>query len=193
MGEDSRRVLQILESLDARLRALEERSAGMPGGGRSAASPENPSGPASGAPPTVEKDPRFWVLGGLRERYGAEGVVVLGGRARSGADGQEAEFQWGRPADHLSAVPWEGSSDALAALGHPLRLQILQAIHLGTDSVAGLVEDLGLASSGLAYHHLNQLLAARWIVSASRGRYRIPPSRVIPLLAIMTAVDSFHG
>jgi hypothetical protein len=37
------------------------------------------------------------------------------------------------------------------------------------------------------YHHLRQLTSAGWLRSAARGRYVVPPERVVPLLTVVAA------
>ncbi|MCX4508639.1 hypothetical protein OG402_17600 [Streptomyces anulatus] len=42
-------------------------------------------------------------------------------------------------------------------------------------------------TTGQIYHHLRQLTGAGWLHAAGRGRYEIPPVRVVPLLVVLTA------
>jgi DNA-binding transcriptional ArsR family regulator len=77
----------------------------------------------------------------------------------------------------------------VAALGHPLRLSLLRLLLDGEHTVAQLVDELELASTGVAYHHLNQLQSAGWVTSPHRGVWSVPATRVIPLLVIITALE----
>ncbi|MBO0907893.1 ArsR/SmtB family transcription factor [Arthrobacter sunyaminii] len=130
----------------------------------------------------------FWALNGLRDRYPDPGAVLFAGTA-STAGGARYEYQYGLETGHLLDVDWAQFADSLASLGHPVRLAVLQAVLGGTETVAGLVEDLRLGTSGQMYHHIHQLTAAGWLTPHARSRYSIPPARVIPLLAILTAAS----
>ena len=55
-------------------------------------------------------------------------------------------------------------------------------------SAAELGSHEQLGTSGQTYHHLRQLVSAGWLRSTGRGRYAIPPERVIPLLVTIAAV-----
>ncbi|MBD8043323.1 helix-turn-helix transcriptional regulator [Arthrobacter sp. Sa2BUA2] len=162
------------DSADARLRALEERVAALEAEG---AGTENPRQPP---------DDVFWVLNGIRERYPDPGVVLFAGTATTPA-GEPFEYQYGLETAHLLDTEWTQFAESLAALGNPMRLAILRAVAGGIETVAGLVEELDAGTSGQIYHHVNQLVARGWLAPHSRSRYRIPPARIIPLLAILTA------
>jgi hypothetical protein len=84
---------------------------------------------------------------------------------------------------------WTEWAGALAALGNPVRLTLLQQILRGTSTVSGLSEVQGLGTSGQIYHHLRQLTAEGWLHSPSRGVFAVPPSRVVALLAILVALE----
>jgi hypothetical protein len=84
---------------------------------------------------------------------------------------------------------WAGFAGALAALGNPVRLTLLQEIVRGRDTVAALSEVDGLGTSGQIYHHLRQLTAEGWLHSPSRGTFAVPPPRVVALLAILEALQ----
>lgn len=70
-----------------------------------------------------------------------------------------------------------------------MRLILLQEVVRGQSSVAALVQDERLGTSGQLYHHLRQLVSAGWLVQSRRGSYRVPSARVIPLLALMMGAD----
>ena len=128
----------------------------------------------------------FWALNGVRSRYPDPGAVLFAGTAATAA-GARYEYQYGLETAHLLDVDWSRFADSLAALGHPVRLAILRAVLDGTETVTGLAEDLGSGTTGQIYHHVHQLTAAGWLAPHARSRHRIPPARVIPLLAILTA------
>ena len=73
------------------------------------------------------------------------------------------------------------------ALGHPVRLLLLRQVLSGAGTVAELQERVELGTSGQLYHHLRQLVGARWLQVAARGRYAVPPERVVPLLVVLAA------
>lgn len=136
--------------------------------------------------PTPDEDP-FWALHGLEERLPSPGGVLYAGSVDLGAG--PVQYQWGRPTGALRAADWSERAERIAALGHRLRLAILQHLLDGECTVAQLVEELSLASTGVAYHHLNALQQAGWVSSPRRGSWQLPPSRIVPLLAIVLALE----
>jgi hypothetical protein len=159
--------------MDDRLTDLERRVAALEGGERPV--------------PAVDGDP-FFLLRALKERIEEPGAVAYVG-AVTLPDGQTAEWQFGRPADAVLEVEWAGRASALAALGNPVRLTLLQEIVRGRTTVAALGEIEGVGTSGQIYHHLRQLAAEGWLHSPSRGVFAVPVARVVPLLAILVALE----
>ncbi|WP_232790490.1 MULTISPECIES: winged helix-turn-helix domain-containing protein [unclassified Streptomyces] len=80
---------------------------------------------------------------------------------------------------------WSETAETLGALGHPVRLRLIQALAEGRTAVTELMELEGLGTTGQIYHHLRQLVSAGWLETAGGGRYRIPPSRLVPLLVVV--------
>jgi DNA-binding transcriptional ArsR family regulator len=117
----------------------------------------------------------------------APGGVVFTGSVDVGAG--HLEHQWGRHTDDLLDRDWAKHAESVAALGHPLRLAILRRLIDGEHTVAQLVDELELASTGVAYHHLSALQTGGWVTSPRRGSWAIPHSRVVPLLAVITALE----
>ncbi len=132
---------------------------------------------------TIDDDP-YWALTALQERLPDPGGVVLVG-AVGLPDGRRAEWQQGLVTDALLDVDWRESADVLAALGHPVRLALLQRFLAGAGTVADVAGPDGLGSTGQVYHHLRQLVAAGWLRSTGAGRYEVPVARVVPLLAMV--------
>ena len=129
---------------------------------------------------------RFWALTGLKEHVGQPAVVYAGVAELGGRP--PVEWQMGHLNQTLLDEDWRDHSAALASLGHPVRLEILQLVARGPDATAAeLAERLGHGTTGQIYHHLRQLVAAGWLRSTTRGRHQIPPERVVPLLAILAA------
>lgn len=174
MAEDPE-LLRRLDALERRIAQLEERDA------PDSAPPVEPS-----SRPSHDADP-FWALTALKAQAPTPGAVVYAGSVEVGAG--HVEYQWGRPTEHLLAADWAEHAETVAALGNPLRLAILRRLVDGEHTVAQLVDELELASTGVAYHHLSALQTGGWATSPRRGTWAIPPSRIVPLLAIVTALE----
>lgn len=140
-------------------------------------------GPSSGDGGTDAGD-RFWMLEGLRARHPA-GAVGFAGHVCVAAG--EAHWQWGRDPQDLLSQDWDDAATVLAALGHPVRLQLLRLVLTGTSTTSALTEAEGLGTTGQLHHHLRALVAAGWLASAGRGRYEVPAQRIVPLLVVLTA------
>lgn len=160
-----------LGALERRLAALEAAQAERSAGG---------SGPAP-AEAAQEGEP-LWALEGLRRRAPDPGAVMITG-AVSLPDGRAAQWQEGAETAALLAGDWAEVADALAALGSPVRLRLLQRVLTGTGTVAELVQGEGVGTSGQVYHHVRQLVAAGWLRGAGGGRYEVPVARVVPLMS----------
>lgn len=161
-----------LEALERRISALEERL-------------DNAPAAASGGP--------LWILDGLRPRTaGTTGAVMFAGvwqpeNSDGSSDTLPVEWQYGRSVDDLIDLDWADAASALAALGHPVRLELLRQVLTGTTATRELSETEGLGTSGQLHHHLRALVAAGWLRQRHRGDYEVPGPRIIPLLAIITA------
>ncbi|ATG50350.1 transcriptional regulator [Brachybacterium vulturis] len=186
-----------LEALEARVAALE--SAGTTEehleSGRCAPSrPPRPDAAASAAASTPVQsssepaEDAFWALTSLKEHCPTPGAVVFAGAVDVGAG--HLEYQWGRPTEHLLATDWAEHAETVAALGHPLRLALLRRLLDGEHTVAQLVDELELASTGVAYHHLSALQGGGWVTTPRRGSWALAAPRVVPLLAIITALET---
>lgn len=198
-------LLARLDALEARVARLEDpASAGQPGRGiPSAADPESESQAEATLETALDGDP-FWALSALKERIpspasgaassGAassgpalSGAVVFTGAVDVGLG--HLEHQWGRPTEQILDADWAERAETVAALGHPVRLTILRRLIDGEHTVAQLVDELELGSTGVAYHHLSALQAGGWVVAPRRGSWTIPAARVIPLLSILIALE----
>lgn len=169
--------MENLDELAERLTAVEQRLAALEAGAPAAAEP------------SMLSEEVFWVVDGIRRRVAEEGGAVIFAGSVQVAEGP-VEWQYGRTADDLLAADWSPSAKDLAALGHPVRLALLQAVLSGTRTVGDLAERLEMGSTGQLYHHLNQLSARGWLVSGGRGSYSVPAERVVPLLVLITATRS---
>lgn len=168
MTDDSR-----MTALEARVAALESRLAVRLG----SAADTDP--PASTPDPAVDPDV-FWALLGLEARAPDPGAVMIVGSVATPA-GQVARWQLGAGTQDLLDDAWDGVADRLAALGHPVRLRLLQQVLHGTSTARELTEVEGIGTSGQVYHHLRQLTAAGWL--RNRGsHYEVPIEALVPLL-----------
>lgn len=177
-----------LEEIERRLTALERRL------GEGVATP----------PPPGDDEDRLWVLRGLERRLrehevpdsrspdearqAGSGAIVFAGTWTPPQSVGAIQWQFGLPIDAVLGADWAELAPALAALGSPVRLELLRRILTGTTDPAALAGAEGFGTSGQLHHHLRSLIAAGWLRSRTRGRYEVPGSRVIPLLVALTAV-----
>ncbi|BCY13516.1 helix-turn-helix transcriptional regulator [Actinoplanes sp. L3-i22] len=129
----------------------------------------------------------FWALEGLRAKVAdTTGGVLFTGTVDL-PTGEHYDWQYGRMLDDLLEIDWTETAPVLSAVGHPVRLRLLQKIISGTRGAAELAEDTELGTTGQVYHHLRQLVSAGWLRTLARGQYTIPGERVVPLLVILAA------
>jgi Helix-turn-helix domain len=166
-----------VEGLSVRLNDLEERVAALE---RSAERP---------APevPAVPDAQTFWALHGLKSRLKPGAGAVLFTGTVPLPTGETYDWQLGAHSQELLELDWTQLSDTIGALGHQIRLHLLRRILGGARTVAELSDDTELGTTGQLYHHLRQLVAAGWLETRGRGRYAVPPSRVVPLLVVLAA------
>lgn len=157
----------------------------------------------------------FWALEGLKQQLtgagAADGGVLYTGAVRL-PTGERYEWQYGALTEQLlegaggsggtegtggveKAEPpahadWAETADALAALGHPVRLRLLREVLGGRRTAAELAALDETGTTGQVYHHLRQLTGAGWLHTKGRGRYEVPGARVVPLLVVLTAAKS---
>jgi hypothetical protein len=100
-------------------------------------------------------------------------------------------YEWQQAADLDALVDrnWNDLADPLAAIGLPVRLQLLHEAVCGHQTSSEFGDTEGLGTSGQLCHRLRHLVAARWLRSMGRGRYEVPPTRVISLLVILAAAQ----
>ena len=205
-GGTGRQLDAVVRRLDAVERRLAELEGGSPdptsASGAAAAGSARPEAPESESPVgpdslsgaggrlvigagSTEGDDTFWILNGLRSRLAGDGGVAFAGTVRV-ADGP-VEWQLGATTEDVLSADWSVLAADLAALGHPTRLTLLQAILGGVHTVAELSAVEGIGSTGQLYHHLGQLSGHGWLNTVARGRYVVPAQRIVPLMVIMTA------
>ena len=145
-----------------------------------------PPPPPAGA--DRDDDP-WWLLQEL-ERRGLTSAVTYAGRLTEPGGGP-VQWQITESADRLLDTDWSAAAAAIAALGHPSRLQILQLVARGhARTAAELAGTEGLGTTGQIYHHLRQLVAAGWLRPTSRGQHQVPPERLVPLLVLLSAAGT---
>lgn len=143
-----------------------------------------------GSPRLADGD--FWALDGLKQQLAevgeaaADGGVLYTGSVRL-PTGESYEWQYGALTEALVDGDWAEAAESFAALGHPVRLRLLREILGGLRTAAELAALDEVGTTGQIYHHLRQLTGAGWLHAAGRGRYEVPPVRVVPLLVVLTA------
>ncbi|QIK71919.1 winged helix-turn-helix transcriptional regulator [Propioniciclava coleopterorum] len=160
------------EGLEARVARLEEQVARLEAGRPAHAGQE-----ASGRPPLGED---FHFLTSLEDMFPEPGAVLMVGSVTPAAG--PVRWQVGQTLERLQEWDWTLLAPALTALAHPVRLTIMKLVLEGTETTGDLLAHPSLASTGKLHHHLRQLVSAGWLDATVRGRYTIPPERVVPLL-----------
>jgi len=103
--------------------------------------------------------------------------------------GEPVEWQETFGAEGLLEQEWSDVASSLAALGHPVRVELLRHILSGMHSTADLATVEALGTTGQLHHHLRQLVATGWVRHGGRGNYEVPAARVIPLLACIAGAQ----
>ncbi|MCU4297490.1 ArsR family transcriptional regulator [Brevibacterium permense] len=153
-----------------------------PASSGTAGSPAEPSETGSALPGDNET---FWALHGLVDHLGEDGGVTYTGYTTPPGGTGPVAWQMGLSSAGLAQIDFAEAAGSLAALGHPVRLQLLQEIYEGTCTVAELGKDERFGTSGQIYHHVHALAGAGWLESARRGHWRVPAQRVVPLLTLV--------
>lgn len=175
-----------IADLERRVAALEAAGAGVATAGVATAAAPVPEASAAGD----DDADRFWALEGLARRAPAEagGAVLFTGVVRT-PDGATYRWQETHPGDDVLERDWADAGAALEALASPVRMRLLAEVLHGRGSAAELAELPEFGTSGQVYHHLRRLTGAGWLRTAARGRYAVPPERIVPLLAVIAAVQ----
>lgn len=142
--------------------------------------------------PVVDEE-RFWALAGLQARLGdhpatADGAVLLVGSLTL-PDGAPVAWQQSAGTSGMWETDWSDQAATFAALGHPVRLELLRQILSGVHATAELAETASLGTTGQLHHHLRQLVATGWVKQSGRGSYEIPAARVVPLLVCLVGAE----
>lgn len=177
MTTDARALRAQLSALEERVRRLEEAPGPVP------APVPVPSDNSSG-PPAAED--HYWALNGLRKRLGAHPSTAGGAVTIVGSltlpTGAPVAWQQGAGTTDMLDSEWTEQASVFAALGHPVRLELLRHILAGSTTTAALAAITSLGTTGQLHHHLRQLLAVGWVRQSGRGNYEVPAARIVPLL-----------
>lgn len=131
-------------------------------------------------PPVAAVD--LWAVEALHDRLGADGALIAG-------SSHGAQWQVALTDEAMSAQDWSERAGTLAALANPVRLHLLQLLHSGVTTAAELADDPQIGTTGQLHHHLRALAAGGWLHTVGRGRYEIPPARVVPLLCLLLTLQ----
>lgn len=144
---------------------------------------ESPAAEEQAAPLPTDA---MWALTEVQRRRGESadttpGVVMAVGSLNL-PTGEPVAWQESTGTAGLLDSEWGDLTDTLAALGHPVRLELLRQILGGVRSTAELAATDSRGTTGQLHHHLRQLKAAGWVQQSGRGSYEVPAARVVPLL-----------
>lgn len=172
-----------LDELRAEVRALTERIDAV----------ERQRDAAPQKVPPLSSGDAFWALTGLNARLAddvstADGAVMLVGSLTL-PTGAPVSWQQGVGTAGLLEAEWGDHAAGFAALGHPVRLELLRHILSGVHSTAELASIEGLGTTGQLHHHLRQLVTSGWVRQSGRGNYEVPAARIVPLLAGVLGVE----
>lgn len=141
---------------------------------------------SSTIPDDSHGDDGFALLSTFDSLVPAGGAAIVGSVPRAGG---VVRWQYALADATISHLDWAERAATMAALGSPVRLKLLQLIDGGLDASSELAARDDLGTTGQVSHHLRALVAAGWLESFARGRYRIPPARLVPLLAVLVAAQ----
>ncbi|SNT52062.1 ArsR/SmtB family transcription factor [Rhodococcoides kyotonense] len=105
----------------------------------------------------------------------------------------DVEWSIGYSPDAILDLSVARTSEVLASLGHPVRLQIVRTLLRGPANASALQEAVELGSTGQVYHHLKALSSAGVVEQHARGEFRIAATKVVPLLVSMLAAADISG
>ncbi|MGO1410196.1 MAG: ArsR/SmtB family transcription factor [Microbacterium sp.] len=139
------------------------------------------------------RESSLWALDGLQDRLDddpstVDGAVMLVGSLTL-PTGASASWQQGIGTTGLLDAPWTEQASTLAALGHPVRIELLRHILSGVQTTSELTAIDSLSTTGQLHHHLRQLVAAGWVKQRGRGSYEIPAARIVPLLVCVLGAE----
>lgn len=124
--------------------------------------------------------------------HGQTGAITYLGVFASG-DRQSSWIRNDINTDRLLGLIADGTAEkVLSCIGNNERLNILLAILKKPRTVAELIEECHLSSSGQAYHHMKPLLAADLIkednMNYAKGTYIIQPHKVQGIIMLLAGI-----
>lgn len=177
MNEEIAELRESVQALTARVSVLE--------------SSRTENSPSSSAPDT--QGDGFWALNELQSRLsddpGAQAGVVMMVGSLTLPTGAPVAWQQGVGTEGLLESDWGERAQALAALGHPVRLELLRHILNGVHATADLAAIDSLGTTGQLHHHLRQLVTTGWVRQSGRGTYEVPAARIVPLMISMLGAE----
>ena len=90
-------------------------------------------------------------------------------------------------------LPNASGSAVLAGLGHPTRAALMRRLLTGPATTTELQQVVANSSTGQLYHHLRTLTGCGLTEQDGRGRYRVPPTAVVPALVLLLAAADIAG
>jgi len=113
------------------------------------------------------------------------GYIAYAGAVRS----DKGELAWDlvRKLEDLNTLDIEGISRVLAALGNPVRINIVKLLLDGPKSSQELQDELNFTSPGPFYYHLKELISSGIVSQPNRSSYQVMPQKIIPYLALLSA------
>lgn len=135
----------------------------------------------------------FWALEGLADRLAdhpstEDGAVMLVGQLTL-PTGAPVSWQQAAGTAGMLESEWAERAPTFAALGHPVRIELLRHILSGVHATAELAAIDSLGTTGQLHHHLRQLVASGWVRQSGRGSYEVPAARIVPLLACVVGAE----
>jgi len=130
------------------------------------------------------------------ESNGADSDGADSGRVSYGGDVRlNGEVSWniGVTAAAVLELPGASGSAVLAGLGHPTRGALVRRLLTGPATTTQLQQVVANSSTGQLYHHLRTLTNCGLVEPDGRGRYRIPPTAVVPALVLLLASADVAG
>ena len=94
--------------------------------------------------------------------------------------------------DLLKLISDNVAEKVLSCLGNSDRLNILLALLKKPMSVAELITECHLNSTGQAYHHMKPLLAADLITEDSKGVYVVQPYKVQGIIMLLAGISDMY-
>lgn len=92
----------------------------------------------------------------------------------------------------LELIANNAAEKVLSCLGNSDRLNILLALLKKPMSVAELVTECHLNSTGQAYHHMKPLLAADLIKENTKGIYIVQPYKVQGIIMLLAGISDMY-